>query len=527
MLYNAGIILGSDSNGTMNPTSDIKRSEVAAIINRLAIPENRVKGSISADWSDQGNEYDLEFNDASDLTRLSFEAESTEVRDGALILKARDRGEKASPRFDPRIIMENVSIDTNVYTKLKVRLKCDFDDEITNTTYEFFYMTEEDTGFAPTKLAYADLLSTAYLDPAGWYVVELDLATRNTWDGTVTAFRFDPVNTGGTFTIDYIRLAKEDVLQGASHDKLLAEGYTATRLLQDEGFERGFNVSQFEAKKVDLNARRWQDYTQSTEAPLWTIGALWSGHDLYDERDTSVNKNILTDKYAINTVKYNPEEKSLSLHIDATKIYNGKPHDSSVTWWPHLLIEQNPDYVPFDKARNTAGADRVFVELDIKLSDFKPTTNIEGINACQFPAYFYLMTDKAPGQRIWFGLSLFDDRDGGRTSKTPIWRPDSAANMYMYGIPASVIYDGIENSFTPEKGKVVSGDEWKHIRLDVTSHIERALEWANRDKIFGADVVVSPEDMYLSGGNIGFEIHGNYDCTFEIKNFNIVAYNKN
>ena len=29
-----------------------------------------------------------------------------------------------------------------------------------------------------------------------------------------------------------------------------------------------------------------------------------------------------------------------------------------------------------------------------------------------------------------------------------------------------------------------------------------------------------------TGANIGFEIHGNYDCTFEFKNFNMVAYNK-
>ena len=38
--------------------------------------------------------------------------------------------------------------------------------------------------------------------------------------------------------------------------------------------------------------------------------------------------------------------------------------------------------------------------------------------------------------------------------------------------------------------------------------------------------VVPKEDMYFDGVNIGYEIHGNYDCTVEFKNFNMVAYNK-
>lgn len=45
-LYNAGIIMGSDDYGTFKPRSSIKRSECAAIINRVAIPENRIKGEL-------------------------------------------------------------------------------------------------------------------------------------------------------------------------------------------------------------------------------------------------------------------------------------------------------------------------------------------------------------------------------------------------------------------------------------------------------------------------------------------------
>ena len=40
-LYNAGILTGSDKYGTFNPSSNIKRSEVATIVTRVAIPSSR------------------------------------------------------------------------------------------------------------------------------------------------------------------------------------------------------------------------------------------------------------------------------------------------------------------------------------------------------------------------------------------------------------------------------------------------------------------------------------------------------
>jgi hypothetical protein len=104
------------------------------------------------------------------------------------------------------------------------------------------------------------------------------------------------------------------------------------------------------------------------------------------------------------------------------------------------------------------------------------------------------------------------------------WGPDSAAHQYMYGITQASVYGGIENSFNPSKGVAEMGDEWKYIRLDVTPHIDRAIEWANRDNIFGHPVEKS--DMYFEGLNIGYEVHGNYDATFEIKNIRMISYNK-
>ncbi len=46
MLYKAGVVLGSDDYGNFHATNPIKRSETAAIINRVALPENRKEGTL-------------------------------------------------------------------------------------------------------------------------------------------------------------------------------------------------------------------------------------------------------------------------------------------------------------------------------------------------------------------------------------------------------------------------------------------------------------------------------------------------
>ena len=46
LLYQAGIVMGSDALGTFNPDAAITRAEAAAIINRVALPEKRLKKTL-------------------------------------------------------------------------------------------------------------------------------------------------------------------------------------------------------------------------------------------------------------------------------------------------------------------------------------------------------------------------------------------------------------------------------------------------------------------------------------------------
>ena len=524
-LYKAGILLGADAAGNFKPDADIKRSEIAAIINRVALPENRVKGTIDYDWAAQGNEYDVEFNDEKSLEEVTIgKAESAEIVNGALVLKPKFMGENAQPKYDPQVGVSDILIAAEDYTKLKVRMKVEFIGETIDKKFDFYFQTDDGTGLSERKSMHKDFTTQSYLDPFGWYVMEVDFTTHKEWKGNITGFRFDPANTNGIYAIDYIRLVSNDPMFNASHEELLAHGYTSHGMLQDNGFERGFFVTHYEQKDVSKEDRNWQ-YTDTQEKPTWDLGPWWNGIDLWENRDLTTDKYTLTDTKGVNTLVYNPEEKSLSMRVNATKIYNGEPHDvNTYKWWPHLLLNQQyTKYPVVDKAKNSAAADRIFVELDMRILDFKNTTNPEGANSCQFPLYFYFITDKAPNEKIWFGLSLMNGLSANG-STTPGWSPDSAAHQYMYSIPQATVHGGMENSFNPEKGVMVTGEEWKHIRVDITPHIERCIEWANRDKAYGVEV--TKEDMYFGGCNIGFEIHGNYDCTVEIKNLDMIAYNK-
>ena len=534
LLYRAGITLGADSNRNMLLDGTFKRSEAVGFINRLLVSGNRLSGSVSANWANTGSSYDVEFNTLLDRYSFTFtRASSLSTNDGKLSMTS---------QYDSYMVYnKTLGVDADKYKKLRIRIKPQYTTAPTNNQFEFFFLPSGVSSYSSTYSIVTTVENT-YLDDLGWYIFDVSFEFNPKWSGTINKYRLDLINDAGKYTIDYIRFIENEYYGlPTDHDELINQGYTATRLMQDEHFERGFYIGKVDQSVSSQNHGRFTDYCNTSELPLWQIGPWWQGTgegfttvDLYEDRDTTTDKYTLADKYGVNTITYNPETKSITQRLNATKIYNGQPHDvDTYTWWPHQLLEQNTGYTgAVDKERNSAGADRMFVELDIRMTDFKNTTNSDGTNVCQYLIYFYLRPKANPSQRIWFGLTVFNTSASSQnpvgltapTTTKPGWSPDSAAHQYMYGMPMAVVFDGIENSFNPSNGVAAVSDEWKKIRLDVTPHIDRAVEWANRDNIFGFEV--TKDDMYFDGVNIGYEIHGNYDCTFEFKNFNMISYNK-
>ena len=519
MLYNAGVVLGSDG-GVFKPNDDIKRNETAAIINRVALPENRVKGTVDFAYDSEDYQFDAEFVSEDEMARLSFDGEGQHIKDGKLIFKAKPSS-ATKTGYDPCVMVKGLGIDATEYSKIKIRMKHDFF-EGQNVDYKssIYFTTEENPELSEKQSYHFDLLSNSYVDASGWTVVELDMALANGWTGTVTNLRFDPTNYGGTFTIDYIRVIKTMASRKIS-DQELEANFKSERLFKDEAWQYGFIVEKQDQSGV---AGEWR--YNNVLKPLWSIGPWWTNNCLIEQRLMDGDKYKLADKDGIKELRYNPEEKSLSFKLDASKVYNGRAAKGTTEeLWPHLLIEQTignvyKDLSSEDQVRFDANKDKIYLEMDIRMTDFKDTTNPEGVNAVQFLSYYYLALKDVPGKMIWFGANLFDSRGAG-LEKTS-WHQDTASGHMIYCISTSDTYGGAENSFFVD-GKVAEpSEEWKHIRIDITPHIERCISIANKDLTFGKEVTM--DDFYFKGCNVGFEVHGNFDCTFEIKNFNLISY---
>ena len=305
----------------------------------------------------------------------------------------------------------------------------------------------------------------------------------------------------------------------ADFDKSL---YKVKRLFHDEHFLNGFNVQHL---KKDENGKvlftPWQ-FPESEGKPEWLILDFHSLYCLAVDRKDVGDPYVLTDIKDSKYVKYNPEDHSLVMKIDGSKIYDGGTTVPS--YWPHLLIAQNKicDYKNMpegdEKRFYSASSDRIFVEYDIRLLDYVPTNNPEDVNACTFVAYAYL--NLVDANWIYFGYSPFDNR-----GKIPfMFRQETGGNNHIYTLPTEIVFGSVENSMCPVPFDVKPSEEWKHVEVDLTPHIDKIMEAANRDNIFGRPV--TRDEFYFSGTNMGFEIYGNFSCTMEIKNYNLVSYIK-
>lgn len=279
--------------------------------------------------------------------------------------------------------------------------------------------------------------------------------------------------------------------------------YTPTELLSDPDFSEGFTV-------LTISGAEKNALTPEGARPQWRI-AQWNSKSCLWENRMESNPLTITD--GIKMVQINPKNRSALLSIDASKEYGGEP--AGLDNWPHLLLEQSPFAVTDDNRGSYSCENRIIFSADVRLADYVPTTNPEGVNAAQFLTYFY-MSGKNGNKFIWFGLNLFDDRGLMDTS----WSRDFAdgAHNMIYTLSTKETYGGKLRTLN-RKGV---SDEFTHVYVDLTPHIQDCIRKANADNTFGEKV--SAEDFYFSGMNIGFEMHGNIRCAVEVKNLSLKSY---
>lgn len=280
----------------------------------------------------------------------------------------------------------------------------------------------------------------------------------------------------------------------------MTKKYISHEIISDVGFENGFTVLSQQtdgANAIPLGA--WT-YNEDT-TPVWELAQWNSGKCLWADRIDSGSKYTITDGSS-KWVTYNPEDKSVSLRLNAADVYKGQPAGTSD--WPHLLIEEGTEIADCD-------ADRIYLSFDVRLVDYKPTTNPAGINAVQVNPFIYL-TAKDKSKFIWFGASVFDDRGPSAQS----WQIDTGSGNMIYGISNANTF-GKETQLTTNMG-------WVHVNVNIKPYIDNCCYLANTSGTYESDITAS--DFEITGTNFGFETHGNIDCTFAIRNYSIQIWNE-
>ena len=297
--------------------------------------------------------------------------------------------------------------------------------------------------------------------------------------------------------------------------------YMAKRLFADEHYENGFEVMPLEFDfDPTYPGKKWS-FPESKGDPKWRLIQHYSGCCFVKQNKDVGSPYVMTDVEDTEVFTYHPEDKSITFQVNAQNIYKGKTEIEH--YWPHLLIEQRDlfDYRSLsdeDKVFYSLQSDKIVAEFDMRITDYVPTTNPEGHNSCEFVAYAYLQL--LGGNHIYLGYSPFWDH--GAISH--FWHKETGGANWIYALSNEMVYGDMKNSFCPEPYNVQVSEQWKHIEVDLTPHLDRIIEEANRDLIFGRPV--ARDEFYFNGTNIGFEVHGNISCTVEIKNYNLVSYVK-
>jgi len=334
----------------------------------------------------------------------------------------------------------------------------------------------------------------------------------------------------------------------------------ATMIFQDTNYQNGFYVRDMDQK---MKKNEFVNYTfaNNGNTPVWMIDP-WYSYDYSDSANkasyelyniASPTATSLADSQGTKVVKFNGTKTStyadgsthtgdvLSLTLNSRAIYDGKTHtemvEAGMTYWPHLLIEQSKEIYPVDVTRNSTGAKKIFMEMDVQMPNYTVDKDSYfesvGSKILSFLLYTYIRPIESPNDRIWFGAQIYSESN----PNYPTWNRDTGASAYIYSMPQEVVFQGISKSFyqqiedeITETSLTGSGTDstsmgWVHISIDITPYIQTAIDWANREDAFGIGRPLTRDDFYFDGVNIGFETHGNIDGTFEIANFNFVAYN--
>jgi len=264
----------------------------------------------------------------------------------------------------------------------------------------------------------------------------------------------------------------------------------------------------------------------SSSTPNWTM-AQWGTR--YDIKNTAsdlgghtLNKS---DDGLINTITSKGKTvngivipaKVLSLNSYTGEIY--MESNCSVEYetpregyepWVHLLLESN-----LTKEKSLSQMTSCVMEADYEVNYCDNKTGEAynpNVHAAQLVWYITLqnLNNKSAeyGKYIWFGVSLFDNRDAGKETSL----------YYAFDAGTGTAIYNLGSSYYMKDKKIPTVGERKTALIDIRPYVEEAFNIAKKDGYFETTVFT---DLYLGSSNFGYEVPGTFDISSTIHSINV------
>lgn len=306
-------------------------------------------------------------------------------------------------------------------------------------------------------------------------------------------------------------------------------------LFVDTNFKKGFRVTKTfyndgESPYHDNKKINFYNLYPSASSYNWTIAQWSSKYDLMSDNGYTLSKddtgliNTITGKGKMVNNKFVPSKQmifnsitgSIEMTVNSSIEYDA-PRTSSDPW-VHLLLENG---TPMLKSKEICLKDYSQIIMEANYTVTRCEDKMDGkanpnIHAAQLVWYVTLQNrnknSKEYGKYIWFGLNLFDNRSAGKTT--------TLYNQLDKGTGTGIYSPGSQTYLSSTDGKIPTVGQKAKAKLNLKSIAEEAFLAGKKQGYFESTTF---DDIYIGGGNFGYEIPGTYDITTVFDSINIFA----
>lgn len=252
----------------------------------------------------------------------------------------------------------------------------------------------------------------------------------------------------------------------------------------------------------------------------WEIAQWGSNYDLIGDSETdgytldvdeenlsytitSKGKMVNDEFVPAKKVTFNGKDGSFYLESNCSVEYDS-PRGTNDPW-VHLLVQ---DSFGKEDIYNIANKDSIILDMEYTIDKFEDHMNgATGPYAAQIVYYLLVYNWGEPretnpdyGQAIWFGLSIWDNRNMGEPM-SPYINLDPGTGTLIYSISTNEYY-------TDYKGCTPMPGESRKFAIDIKQYLQQAFLGARERGYFPNSTF---DQLYFGHTNFGFEMPGTYD----------------